>query len=257
MPFMKHLWLIGLLILAGCSSSSPTAPTPPVVVTPPPVAVTPPVVTPPVVTPPVSPAFPPNDPRFDITKYRQMAHNAYQGPVYPLARFSQAPRIYLRTVDEDGKAIDARMLDQTARALEESAGEMTGKFGLAGMERGTANRIGQAGWLTVRWLPQAQNPQRICGQAHVGREGGTLDLFPYQGCGCETYGMSPRTVRHELGHALGFWHTNDPRDLMYGPNYLNRAEWEAWRPACDLRMTASEKYQASVIYDRPIGSPVP
>lgn len=251
-------WLMGVgcaVLMVGCGGGNPTAPTPPPIVNvPPPVVVVPP----PVIVPPpvVLPAFPPSDPRFDLAFYRMLVHNAYQGPLQSLRRFSQPPRIYLRTVDEDGKAIDSRMLDQTAKALDESAREMTGKFGLAGIERGTDRRVGLAGWLTVQWLPQALNPQRICGQAYIGLEGGTLDLFPYQqGCGCENFGMSPRIVRHELGHALGYWHTDDPRDLMYTPRF--GTEWSNWRPACNVSMSAREIYHASVAYDRPIGSPAP
>lgn len=242
---MKSLSLLAVLILAGCSSS-PTSPTPPpIVVNQPPVAVTPPIL-----VPPPAPAFPPHDPRFDLAFYRKLVHNAYDGPIQPLRRFSQAPRIYLRTIDEDGKPIDGRTLDYTARALEESAGEMTGKFGLAAIERGTDKRLGQAGWLTVQWLPQASNPQRICGQARVGAEGGTLDLYPYQsGCGCDIYQMAPHVVRHELGHALGFWHSDDGHDLMYG------GLWDI--SYCNSGMSAREKYHASVAYDRPIGSPAP
>jgi hypothetical protein len=213
------------------------------------VTVRPPVV----VTPPTSPAaapFPPSDPQFNLTLYRQLVHNAFEGTPLPLRRFSQPPRIYLRTIDEDGKAIDSRTLDHTARALEESAGEMTGKFGLAGMERGTGNKIGAPGWLTVRWLPQASNPYRICGQAYVGAEGSTLDLFPYQpNCGCQNYQMAPHVVRHELGHALGFWHTDRGDDLMYG------GMWDY--SLCNSGMSAREKYHAALAYDRPIGSAAP
>ena len=252
---MKYFAIAAVLVSLGCNSKTPTAPTaatpPPVTTATPPVATSPPVVvapTPP--APPPAPAFPPSDPRFNMTLYRQLVHNALDGPIQPVRRFSQAPRIYLRTIDEDGKPMDARMLNDTAKALEESAGEMTGKFGLAGLERGTDHRIGQRGWLTVRWLPQASNPRRICGQARVGVEGDTLDLFPYQvNCGCSGYGMAPRIVRHELGHALGFWHTDRGDDLMYGG---------VWHFSfCNIGMSAREIYHASVAYDRPIGSQAP
>jgi hypothetical protein len=243
-----------LLSMVACNASSPTAPTPTTIV-----AVAPPVAPalppPPVVAPPPPPApvvvpFPPADAQFNMTLFRQLVHNAFDMPLYAVRRFSQAPRIYLKTVDEDGKAIDSRTLDETARILETSAGEMTGKFGLAGLERGTGSKIGETGWVTVRWLPQALNPSRICGQANIPAERGTLDLFPYQtNCGCQRWQTAPRIVRHELGHALGFFHTDDGHDLMYG---------KAWDISqCDLSATPREKFHMAVAYDRPIGSPVP
>lgn len=187
---------------------------------------------------------------FDLGFYRKLVHNAFEGPSVAIARFSQAPRIYLRTVDDDGRQVDPLTLDQTAAALINAAGEMTGAFGLAGLEQGVGHRLGQAGWLTVRWVPQAGNPLRVCGFASVGREGGTLELFPYQAnCGCGRFRMAPRIVKHELGHALGFWHTDSVNDLMWG------STWPISQ--CEMGMSAREKYHAAVAYTRPIGSPSP
>lgn len=244
---MKYLWPILWLILAGCSS--PTAPTPP-----PAIVVTPPVVAPPVVTPPPPPppppppAFPPNDVRFDMTYYRQLVHNAYDargGPLQPLRRQREAPRIYLRTIDDGGQPLDALTLDQTAAALESTAGRLTGVFGLAGLERGTGTRRGQPGWITVEWIRVPPEPN-VCGQGAVG--GDWLRLYHRSNCSRCSGGpaVALSTIKHELGHVLGFWHTDSRDDLMY-PNFRS----------CDLNPSEREIYHAAVAYTRPIGSPAP
>jgi hypothetical protein len=100
---MRYALIVAALILVGCDGRGPTAPTPPPVVVTPPVVVVPPVVTPP------APVFPPNDPQFDLAFYRQFVHDAYdrRGDFAPLVRQTEAPRIYLRTVDDAGAPIDA------------------------------------------------------------------------------------------------------------------------------------------------------
>lgn len=238
---MKYL-LIACVLLSACGSS-PTAPTPPPVT--PPVVVVPPVVTPPVIVPP---AFPPNDPRFDLAFYRQFVHNAAEG-LQPLRRQREAPRIYLRTVDDAGALIDALTLNQTAVALEQTTGQLTGAFGIAGLERGTETREGQPGWITVRWSDRPNERDATysyCGQAQIG--GDRVILYPRSRfCRC---GGGPAVVlsiiKHELGHALGFYHSDRREDLMY-PSYN----------ACDQQPTEREMYHASLAYTRPIGSQSP
>lgn len=245
---MKRI-VIACVLLAGCSDS-PTAPTPPTVPinNVPAVVVTPPVVTPPVMLPP----FPPSDGRFDLTHYRQMVHNALEGRglLERLRRQREAPRIYLRTIDDGGTAIDSATLNQTAAAIEATAGSLTGVFGVAGIERGTETREGQRGWITVRWSdrPEVGNDGRssICGRGFIG--GDLMILFP-RSAGCRCGGgpaVSLSTVKHELGHVLGFWHTDSRDDLMY-PFFRQ----------CDLNPSAREIYHAALAYTQPIGSEAP
>lgn len=239
---MKFWTTAVLLFIAGCNSS-PTAPTPnpPVTSVPPPVVVAPPPV---VVTPPPV-LFPPNDARFDLTFYRQFVHNALETPLQPLRRQPEAPRIYLRTVYDNGAPIDPITLDHTAAALINTAGALTGVFGLAGLERGTDTRQGQRGWITVRWSDRTD--VNACGTAAVG--GGLIMLYPRNNCRCPGHAaiMEMATIKHELGHALGYWHTDNVNDLMYRQSFGE----------CDKVPSAREVYHAALAYTRPIGSLAP
>ena len=236
MVVYRSVILATTLFAASCSGSSPTAPTPqPVTVVPPPVIITPP-------APPRNPLL--DDPRFDRAFYRQFALNGYEAPtaLQPLRRLQDAPRIYLRTVDDAGRAIDAATLNDTAAALEQTAGKLTGVFGLAGLERGTETRQGQRGWITVRWSDQP-SPDQFCGYGLYA--GDLITLYPRTpGCRCAGGpAVRLKTVKHELGHVLGFYHTDAPTDLMFSGGQ-----------ACDKEPSEREIFHARVAYSQPIGS---
>lgn len=242
---MRYTAAVVLLATVGCSS--PTTPTPiaPVVNNVPAVTVTPPAVAaPPVVTAPTpDPLL--SDPRFSLSFYRQLALDGYEHPNFlkPLLRFKQAPRIYLSTIDDTNRAIDPVTLDQTAAALINTAGAMTGAFGLAGLEQGTGTRANQPGWITVAW---STDPTNLCGSSPFGVDGGTITLYTRTNCSCGGYRMAPRVVKHELGHALGFYHTDSRADLMWG------GSWPVSQ--CDMTVTEREKFHMRVAYSQPIGS---
>jgi hypothetical protein len=225
--------------LAGCSSS-PTSPTPPpvVVTPPPPVVVTPPAVTPPVVvTPPPNPLL--SDPRFSLSFYRQMTQDGFERPASPrpLSRWTRPPLIYLQTIDDRNAPVDARLLDQTAAALINTTALWTGgAFGVAGLERGTGTREGQPQWITVKWSTSG-----VCGTSGgVGLEAISITMnWRRPECTC-----GPLVAKHELGHVLGYWHTDSPNDLMVA----------TFQGICDKQPSDRELFHAKVAYSQVNGS---
>ena len=153
----------------------------------------------------------------DLGFYRQIGCNAFDTPLQPVRRWAFAPKLYIRTIDEAGAAIDPVTLDTVAGAMGATATAWTGgRFGLAAIERGTETRVGQSGWITVKW-PATAAAAPACGRADVASDGGTIELnYKVTPCACNGSAMRARTARHELGHALGYWHTDNAGDVMAG-----------------------------------------
>lgn len=181
---------------------------------------------------------------FDAAYFRQLAHDGYDHPdaLQPIARWTSAPRVYLRTVDEAGTPMHADTLNMTEAILTATASKWTGgTFGVAGVERGTDTRAGQAGWITVKWMPGNTGH---CGTTFgVGTSGAIGFEYQTPGCACNGLQIRPRAVKHELGHAMGLWHSGTPTDLMF-PQALT----------CDAEPSAREQQYASYLYRRPVGN---
>jgi hypothetical protein len=122
-----------------------------------------------------------------------------------------------------------------------------GTLAIGSFERGTPPRS-LVGWITVNW--HSDRGEKKCGSAAVGANPGRIDLF-YKGdnpngtCRCPGLAeTSPRVVSHELGHTLGFWHTDNTRDVMYFQYQSN----------CDPSISPREQYHAAIAYSRPVGN---
>ena len=230
---MRSSLILVALLCVGCGSTSPTAPsTPPVVVVVPPVV--PPVV--PFLTIQTSPC-PTSTPGVDLAFYQEIGCNQYDShQLQPVRRWTVALKVYLKTIDEAGAAIDAVTLDTVQNAMIEVAPIWTnGRYPLEGVLRGTETREGQSGWVTVRW-PASATAGASCGSAAVAIDGATIDLnYKVPACGCNGSAIRARTARHELGHALGYWHTDNVNDLMSG---LPTAGCDAQPSARELQAAA-------------------
>ena len=164
----------------------------------------------------------------------------------PLRRWTRAPQVYIRTVDDTGRAILPEVLQQVVAITSAAVPQYTsGRFGVAGFEQGTETRRGQSGWITIEWTRDAA---QFCGFANVGLEGGGITLtYDQPGCSCGSQKIRARTVKHELGHAMGMWHTGQSVDLMSG---IGVSE-------CDRNMTARELQYLDYLYRRPVGNTDP
>jgi Matrixin len=182
--------------------------------------------------------------RFSMDFYQQFVRDMYdksEGAPWPLLRWNTAPSFYVRTVDQNGRAIEQKVLAITLEAIRRAVPAFTaGHYSAAAIETGTEERPGRPDWINVQFM-RDRKEKSICGRAGVGRNPGTITLWE-DVCDCGSNKVPGSVTMHEVGHAMGFFHVSDSHSLMYP---YDDGECRSGS------LSAAESFHAAIAYSRP------
>ena len=188
-------------------------------------------------------------PPFSMEFYRQFVRGMYDQPNAPWAWFgwTTAPSFYLKTVDQNGRAVEPEVVTVVLDALRRSVPAWTaGKMSAVAIESGVEDRPQVDGWINVV-VRRDPSERRTCGFAYIGANPGLITLND-DVCSCGSVKIPGAVVLHEVGHAMGFFHVADRKSIMY-PFAAGDC------PAGAL--SAAESYHAAIAYSRPRGNTDP
>lgn len=186
---------------------------------------------------------------FSLEFYRQFVRGTYDpaGALYAVLRWMEAPRFYVKTVDQNGRPIEPEVLAVVREALPRAVSEYSaGRLSVAVLDTGTEPRPAAVGWINVD-IRREPNERQTCGFANIGANPGSITLND-DVCSCGSNKIPGALVLHEVGHAMGFFHVPDRNSVMY-PFLPGNC------PSGTL--SAAEKYHAAIAYSRPRGNTDP
>lgn len=186
---------------------------------------------------------------FSMDFYRQFVRGTYDQPgaPWPVLRWMSAPSFYIKTSDQNGRAIEPEVMVRVLDAIRQAVPAFTGgRFAAAAIETGSDVRPPAQNWINVD-IKRDPAEKRTCGTAFIGANPGTITLNN-DVCSCGSNKIPGAVTMHEVGHALGYFHVGDKGSVMY-PFVAGDC------PAGAL--SADERYHSGVAYSRPRGNTDP
>ena len=184
---------------------------------------------------------------FALDFYRQLIRNQHDAPgnLQALRRWTRNPNFYVNTTNpRQGGELSSAERDAIRNIIHGSVRQMSGGQLSAGtIEFGAGPRAEKAGLITVTFVDDQAN--QYCGWSRVGNDPGAITINLAGHCDTPCGTLSPRTVAHEVGHALGFYHVASGTVLS--------AQWAA-SDCGSTTLSAMEEHHARVAYSRRAGN---
>lgn len=186
---------------------------------------------------------------FSMDFYRQFVRGTFDQPgaPFPVLRWTTAPNFYVKTVDQNGRAIEPEVMTRVLDAIRIAVPAFTGgRYNAAVIETGTETRARITNWINVD-IRRDPNERQVCGSAFVGANPGLITLNN-DVCSCGSNKIPGAVTMHEVGHAMGFFHVSDRNGVMF-PFIAGDCPPGA--------LSTAESFHAGIAYSRPRGNTEP
>lgn len=182
---------------------------------------------------------------FRLDYYRQFARSGLDNPesLRPIRRWVRAPNFYVDVTNpKTGQRLTPSEIALIEHTLRTVVPQLTGGLFKVGLiETGDGPRSPRSDYIAVTFVHEPDGD--FCGSAFVAANPGEITMN-YDRCPSACGAFAPETLAHEVGHALGFWHTA-------GPGIMHSSR----RRRCDnLDFSDDERVHAGIVYARPNGN---